>query len=126
MYFRKLSKEVARQGLMPGLIATLCCLSPLLLIMMGLVSASTALALTAYTPYFIPAAIAVMAVSLIYALRKRRASICGGCENKQQERVRLVSFVLLSLTFAIVTYLLFFYIVLPALAPVIVNNFGGK
>lgn len=126
MFTRKASKEIVRQGFVPGLIATLCCLGPLLLIMLGLVSASSALALTAYAPYFIPVGLIVLTISLVYALRKRRAMICHGCEDTKQERIRIIGFVIVSFIFAALTYVAIYYLLLPAVAPMIINNFGGK
>ena len=121
-----INKEVARQGLVPGVIATLCCLGPVLLIMLGLISASTGMAITTYATYFIPAGVIILTASLWYAVRRRRALICYGCQDKDQERKRIISFVVLSVAIAVVTYLLVFYVVLPKLAPVILDNFGGR
>lgn len=118
-------KEIIKQGFVPGIIATLCCLGPLLLIMLGLVSASSALAISAYSPYFIPIGLLVLVISLIYAIKKRRAIICNGCQDTGQERRKLVYFVVLSVIVAVVTYMLVYYLVLPKLTPVILNNFRG-
>lgn len=126
MALSRITKEAARQGVAPGIIATLCCLGPLLLVTLGMVSVSSALVITTYAPYFIPAGLAVLAVSLWYAIRKRRAMICHGCENKGQERKRLIMFALVSIVIAAATYLLVFYLLLPWLAPIVVNNFAGK
>jgi hypothetical protein len=120
------SKEVARQGIVPGVTATLCCLGPLVLITLGLVSASSALALTTYAAYFIPLGLLVLAVSLGYSIRQRRAMICYGCQNKDEERKTLLRFIILSVAVSAATYLLVFYLILPKLAPVIVNNFAGR
>ena len=121
-----LNKEVARQGLVPGIIATLCCLGPILLITLGLISASSALVITTYARYFIPAGLVILTVSLWYAIRRRRVLICYGCQNKSEERKRIINFVVFSLAIAVATYLLVFYLVLPKLAPVILNNFQGR
>lgn len=121
-----ITREAVRQGVAPGVIATLCCLGPLLLVTLGLVSVSSALVITTYAPYFIPAGLAVLAASLWYAIRKRRAMICTGCTDKQQERKRLILFILLSLAVAAAAYLLVFYLLLPWLAPIVISNFTGK
>ena len=128
MNYKKLAlnKEVAKQGLVPGIIATLCCLGPVLLIMLGLISASTGLAITTYATYFIPAGIIILAASLWYAISRRRTLICYDCQNKAQERRRLIVFIILSVAIAVATYLLVFYLFLPKLAPVILNNFQGR
>lgn len=121
-----LNKEVARQGIIPGLIATLCCLGPLVLITLGLISASSALALTTYARYFIPAGLIVLAISLWYVIKKRRAIICYDCQSKNEERKKLIRFIVFSFAVSAATYLLVFYLILPRLAPFIVNNFAGR
>lgn len=126
MFSKKAGKEVARQGTVPGLIAAACCLGPLLLIVLGLVSASTALAITTYKSYFFAVALVILAITLVLAVRKRRVMICDGCDNPQQERIRIISFITLSLGLAVATYFITFYVVLPVIGPVIIDNFGGK
>ena len=116
-------KESLKNGFLSGLIATLCCLSPLLLIMLGVISASTALSFTVYNRYFIPLGIIILALTIWFSLKKRRHIICSGCTDKGQERKRIITFVISSLAVSVATYLVVYYKLLPILAPIVFDNF---
>lgn len=118
-----MNKQALKSGFLPGLIATLCCLGPLILIMLGSISASTALSFTMYNRYFIVLGIIILAATLWFYIRKRRQIICTGCATKQQERWRIFYFVIASAVVAILTYVFMFYLVLPWLGPIIYENF---
>lgn len=118
-----MDKEITKSGFLPGLIATLCCLGPLILIMLGSISASTALSFTMYNRYFIGLGIVILAATLWFYIRKRRQIICTGCTTKQQERWRIFYFVIASAAVAILTYVFIFYLVLPWLGPIVYENF---
>lgn len=118
-----MNKQALKSGFLPGLIATLCCLGPLILIMLGAISASTALSFTMYNRYFIVLSIIILAATLWFYIRKKRQIICTGCTTKQQERWKIFYFVIASAAVATLTYVFMFYLVLPRLGPIIYENF---
>ena len=120
---KELIKEVAKSGTSPGLIATLCCLGPLLLIMMGLISSSTALSFTEYKKWFLILSVILFIGTTWFYLKKRKQIICNGCQTKNQERQRVVTFVIFSAMVALVIFTFTFYVVLPWLAPIVFENF---
>lgn len=118
-----MNKQALKNGILPGIIATLCCLGPLLLIMLGLISASTALSFTMYNRYFILLGILVLSFSLWFFISKRKQIICSGCSTKQEERWKIFSFIIFSAGIAVLIYGLIFYLILPWLSPIIYENF---
>lgn len=68
------SKQALKSGSIPGLIATLCCLGPLILIMMGLLSASTALSFTVYKGWFLTLSIIMLVGTLWFYIKRREAN----------------------------------------------------
>lgn len=119
-------KEALKTGLKPGFVATLCCLGPLILIMMGLISASTALSITTYRKWFLILSVILFIGTVWFYLKKRRQIICGGCETKNQERQKIITFVAISAAVAFIIFALLFYVVLPWLAPIVFENFYIK
>lgn len=118
-----MNKRSFKIGFLPGILATLCCLGPLFLIMFGMISASTALSFTMYNRYFILLAILTFAVTIWFYIRKRKQFICSGCTTKEQERKRVIYFIVFSAFTAVLTYVVLFYIVLPWLGPIVYKNF---
>jgi len=118
-----MKKEAFKMGLLPGIIATLCCLGPLFLIILGLISASTALGFTMYKPYFILLAIVILFITLWFYICRRKQIICSGCSTKEQERRLIFLFIVFSLGVATLTYIAVFYLVLPWFGPIVYENF---
>lgn len=127
MSFQKspLNKEAAKHGIVPGLIAALCCLGPLFLIMLGLISASTAASITMYSKWFLGLAIILFIGTLWFYITKHKQIICSGCQTKNQQRKRIITFVAFSAAVALLTFVLVYYVVIPWLAPVVLDNFYG-
>jgi len=118
-----MDKEAIKSGFLPGLIATLCCLGPLFLIMLGLISASTALSFTMYREWFLALSIILFIGTLWFYIKRRRQIICSGCQTESEERKRIITFVVFSATIALLTFTFVFYIVIPWLAPIVFENF---
>lgn len=117
------NKEAVKMGFLPGIIATLCCLGPLILIMLGLASASTALSFAMYNRYFIVLGIVILSFSLWFFIRKRRQIICSGCSTKQEERWKIFYLIIFSASISVLIYGFIFYLILPWLSPIIYENF---
>lgn len=118
-----MNKEAIKVGFLPGLIGTLCCLGPLILIMMGLISASTALSFIAYKWWFFTLSIILLVGTLWFYIKRRRQMVCNGCQTKSDERRRIITFVVFSVTASLLIFALVFYVILPWLAPIVFENF---
>lgn len=118
-----MNKQALKMGFLPGLVATLCCLGPLFLIMLGLISASTAVSITMYSKWFLGLAIILFIGTLWFYVKKRKQIICNGCQTKNQERKQIITFVVFSAAVALLTFVLVFYVVIPWLAPIVLDNF---
>ena len=120
---KKTDKETVGIGSSAALIASLCCLGPLLLISLGLGTASTALSIGAQKPYFLVLGLIFFAVSMFLFIKYRRKNICEGCVTKKQERKRIINVILIALATFFILYVLLIYIIVPWLAPIVYKIF---
>jgi mercuric ion transport protein len=116
-------KKPIKVGLLAGFVASLCCVGPLILIILGIGGASTALAVGKQSPYFLALGVLILAVGLGRHYFRDRQEDCGECELApiSKER-RLVIIILSGLVFVAVYYVLL-YVLVPYLAPVVYRNF---
>ncbi|MFQ6088623.1 MAG: cation transporter [Candidatus Methanofastidiosia archaeon] len=94
-----------RIGLLSGFVASLCCISPIVLIFFGLTGVSTALAISQYKLYFLLAAL-IFGFSTTWLYSRKVCSV------KKQKYVLATTLVTM-----IGFYTLVSYVVLPTLAP---------
>lgn len=107
-------KEILKVSSWPVLIASLCCLSPLILVALGLstVSFATSLADTLYGDYkwvFRLVGLALLAISVVLYLRRSK-NICTIDEAKKR-RNEVINIVALTLVAGVLGYLFFLYVV---------------
>lgn len=107
-------KEIVKVTGLPILIASLCCLSPVILVLFGLgtVSFAASLADTLYGSYrwlFRIAGILLLAVSLVWYLRKKRG-ICT-IDEARKRRNEIVNLVLASACIGVIGYIIWLYVV---------------
>lgn len=119
---KKTDKQTFGIGGLTALIASLCCVGPLVLIMLGLGTASTALSIGAQKPYFLVLGLVFFAVSLFLFVKYRRKNICEGCSTKEQERKRIINIVLIAFITFITLYAILVYAVVPRLAPIVYKS----
>ncbi len=108
------AREILRITGIPILLASLCCLSPVILVLLGLTTTTFAASLsdTLYGQYrwvFRLVGFVALAVSIIWHLRKRR-KICTLDQAKRQ-RHKIVNLILLSVITAILGYVFWLYVV---------------
>lgn len=120
---KKTDKETIGVGMAAAFIAALCCVGPLILIVLGLGTASTALSIGAQKPYFLVLGLVFFAVSLFLFIKYRRKNICEGCTTKEQERKRIINTILIAFMALVILYILLIYIITPWLAPVVYKIF---
>ncbi len=110
-------KEALRVASIPVLIASLCCLSPVILVLLGLstVGFATSLSDTFYGEYKWYFRLAgLLALGLAYLYYLRRQGICT-LDQAKRERNRIVNGVLVTLIAGIVGYVFFLYVVVEYL-----------
>lgn len=106
-------KESLKIASIPVLFASLCCLSPLLLLVFGIASVSVAASTVdifygTYKWIFRGVGLSLLGIGIILHLRKQ--NICTFDEVKKQQ-TRIINTVLLTLFIAIIGYIFFLYVV---------------
>ncbi len=92
---KKEDKKLFLAGGLGGLIGALCCVGPVIIVLLGLGSVSLALSIGKYTWLFISFALLFFCAAVIIYLRKK--SCCSIDGIKKNYKVILLSFILLSL-----------------------------
>ncbi|MBS1266287.1 MAG: hypothetical protein MAG795_00254 [Candidatus Woesearchaeota archaeon] len=104
---RKINIKAIGIGIKAGILSSLCCILPLILIILGLASIGTALKIVQFKPYFIGLSIVFLVSSLILFFKKNKTC----CRTDKQFFIGT----------AIVTHILIFalllYVFVPILAP---------
>ncbi len=108
----KTTNSAIKWGVLSALVASLCCVGPLVLILLGVGGASTALSIGYRKPYFLAIGLAVLGVAFYRIYRKT----C--CEEHLTRKQQLLIFSGAFLVAALLYYLLTF-IVTPLAAPFI-------
>jgi hypothetical protein len=106
--------ELTKLSALPVVAASLCCLSPLILVMLGLstVSFASSLADTLYGEYkwvFRGVGLVLLGISLVLYFRRQR-NICTLDEAKKR-RNEILNTVLLTFTAGVVGYIVLLYVV---------------
>lgn len=107
-------KEVFKVSSLPVVIASLCCLSPVILVLLGLGTAGFAASLAdtlygEYKWYFRTAGLVALAGALIFYLRRTKG-ICTIDEAKRR-RNEIINIVALTFIAGVVGYIFFLYVV---------------
>lgn len=108
-------KEAVRFSALPVVFASLCCLSPIILVLLGLSTVSFASSLADilygdYAWYFRGTGFVLLAVAIIYYLRRTKG-ICT-LDDAKKRRNEIINVVLLFLIVAVIGYVFFLYVVL--------------
>ena len=105
---RKKDKTPLIMGAIAGLIASLCCLGPILLVLFGLSSISFALSIGQYTwLFFSLGTIFFITAFIVYLSKKKSCSISG---IRHHWKTILVAFVIMVLILLIIKYWLATYL----------------
>ncbi len=110
---RQTLKDALKLSVIPAVIASLCCLSPVILVLFGLSTASFAASLAdvlygQYAWAFRVTGLALLAASLVVYFRQR--GICSIDEAKKR-RNEIINIVLLALIIAIIGYIVWLYVI---------------
>ena len=113
-------KTFLKIGVTAAFLASLCCLGPLILIALGVGTASSVLSIGYNKPYFlIGALVFFIAAAWLYFRRKQKiACDCGDGSGKLDNKKIAVQ-VLIALCAMVVLYLLLTFVLVPYLAPLV-------
>ncbi len=106
-------KEIFKITGVPVLLASLCCLSPVILVLLGVgtVSFASSLADTLYGSYrWIFRGVGLLALLLALIWHFRKQGVCT-LDQVKRERNRIINTVLLTIISGILGYLFFLYVV---------------
>ncbi len=108
-------KKGILSGTGSGIVTTLCCVGPLIIILLGFGTFTLALSVSQYRPYFIALGILFLILSILLHLRKKN---CCHIEGLKRERLFIISAVL---SMGIV-YLGALYVIVPAISPLVYED----
>ena len=109
-------------GLLAGFIASLCCIGPLVLVVLGVGGASTALAIGKQSPYFLTLGVLILVAGLgLHYFRKNKK--CNECDAERLSWKKMIVIIILACTAFIAVYYILLYVLVPWLAPIVYQNF---
>lgn len=112
----KNNKKPIKIGLLGGFIAALCCIGPLILILLGVGTASTVLSIGKQSPYFLLIGLLFLGFAIWFYYFKRKKEICDECQSSKLSCKKIISIIILSCAIFILTYIVLIYIIIPWLA----------
>ena len=113
-------KTFFKIGILGAFLASLCCIGPLILIALGLGTASSVLSIGYGKPYFLIGALLFFVFAVVFYLRKRKKAVCDCGDGPPQKSPKNLG-VQIALAFCvmIILYLLLTFAVVPYLAPLV-------
>lgn len=115
-------KSLVKWGFLGILVASACCWLPLLLISLGVINISTALALGYRSPYFLVAGLALATLAIYFYWSKKDKSCCTTKANFKKQII--ISIIFLA-SILIAAYLIKNYVV-PYFAPSVYKQSFNK
>lgn len=115
-------KELIKVTWLPVVVASLCCLSPVVFVLLGLATTSFAASLANtlygdYAWYFRLAGLVFLVGSFIYYLRRSKG-ICT-LDQVKRRRTEIINLILLTLVVGVIGYIVFLYGILEVIGWVI-------
>ena len=111
---KKETKDLAKIGGLAAFVTSLCCLTPIVIVLLGLGSVSFAAGLgnTLYYQYrWVFILFGLLTLSLAYILYLRNKGICTLSQAKRKKQ-KIINQVILLIAITIVIYLIFNYVIL--------------
>ena len=118
-------KEGISEGIFGGFLSSLCCVGPLIIVLLGFGSVSFALSISQYRPYFLGLGILfiILAIGLYLNKKNKTCSInCFSVEGIKREKTYIISLVLSM----VIIYFLALYVLVPAISPMIYSHAVAK
>ena len=115
----KTTNLALRWGVFSAILTSLCCIGPLVLVFLGIGSASTALSIGYQKPYFLVVGVIILSYGFFRLYRKSRTNQC--LNRRQQFLIFGGSFIV-----AVLLYYLLTFVIVPLLAPLVYQfRYGG-
>jgi hypothetical protein len=111
---KKNIKDFFKVVSIPAFVASLCCLSPIILVLLGISTVSFASSLSdifygTYKWWFRLAGFLTLVISLVYYFRRKRG-ICTIDDFKRRKN-EIINFVALSVVVFVLSYIIFLYVI---------------
>ncbi len=108
-------KEVFKISSIPVIVASLCCLSPIILVLLGVSTVSFAASLAdtfygQYVWYFRSVGFLALVGSIVYYLRRKKG-ICT-FDDVKRRRNEIINLIAVTVVFSVLAYIFFLYVVL--------------
>ncbi len=111
-------KTFLKIGVVAAFLASLCCLGPLILIALGIGTASSVLSIGYNKPYFLIGALVFFIVAAWFYFRKKQKAICDcGDGSGKLDNKKVAVQVVIALCAMVTLYLLLTFVLVPFLAP---------
>lgn len=114
-------KTFLKIGVLAAFFASLCCITPLIIIALGLGTASGVLSIGYGKPYFLAGAFLFFIIAVTFYVRKRNRAVCDDCRDGTSGGNKKSLIIQIVLAFCVMAflYLLLTFVLVPYLAPVI-------
>ena len=108
-------KEILKVSSIPVVVASLCCLSPIILVLLGVSTVNFAASLAdtfygQYSTYFRLAGVFALIGAIVYYLRRKKG-VCS-LDDVKRRRNEIINFVAVTVVSAVLAYLFLLYVVL--------------
>ncbi len=113
-------KTFLKIGIIGAFLASLCCLGPLILIALGVGTAGSILSIGYNKPYFLVGALLFFVIAGWFYFRKKQKAVCNcGDGSGKLDNKKIAVQVVIALCVMIALYLLFTFVLVPILAPLV-------
>jgi len=119
----KNDKKPIEIGLLAGFVASLCCIGPLILVILGIGGASTALAIGKQSPYFLALGVLLLVAGLGFYYFRKNNKVCDEHGAKKFSWKKIITIIILACSVFLIVYYILLYILVPWLAPIVYQNF---
>ena len=113
-----------KQGIVGGLLSSLCCIGPLIIVLLGLGTISFALSISRYRPLFLSLGI-LFFLGAVYLHLSRKNKTCKTNYMTVEGIKKEKNFIISLAVSMLVVYLLTLYLIVPALSPSVYQGRGA-
>jgi mercuric ion transport protein len=113
-------KTFLKIGVAAAILASLCCLGPLILIALGVGTASSVLSIGYNKPYFLAGALGFFILASWFYFKKKQKAVCDcGDGSGKLDNKKIAVQVVIALSVMVTLYLLLTFVLVPFFAPLV-------
>lgn len=113
-------KTFFKIGVLGAFLASFCCIGPLILIALGVGTASSVLSIGYNKPYFLIGALLFFVVAAVFYIRKKNKAVCDCGDGTQKlDKKKIAVQIFIALCAMVVLYLVLTFVLVPFLAPLV-------